>query len=136
MNSIIYSVLTLQADSVPPPTQMCVERMLWKSHRQLQSEFVKTLICTCCKTSATPPSAVIKGYIKHPFVKCVVKILWIFEIRLWIIFRKILSVPYISYHCWFDTIKHLVRTFLCLLLHLFRKCYITISTKPWSFSRM
>lgn len=75
MNSIIYSVLTLQADSVPPPTQMCVERMLWKSHRQLQSELVKTLICTCCKTSATPPSAVIKGYIKHPFVKCVVKIL-------------------------------------------------------------
>lgn len=72
INSIIYIVLTLQADSVPPPTQMCVERMLWKSHRQLQSELVKTFICTCCKTSATPPSAVIKGYIKHPFVKCVV----------------------------------------------------------------
>ena len=58
----IYSniIPTLHADSVPPPTHMCVSRMVWNSHRQLQFELVITLICTCCKTSATEPEPVSK----------------------------------------------------------------------------
>lgn len=70
-------LLTLQADSAPPPTQICVERMLWNNHRQLQSELVKTSICTCCKTSATPPLAIFKAHIKHPFAKCAMQIILI-----------------------------------------------------------
>ena len=64
LDQVYGYALTLQADSAPPPTQMWVGRMLWNNHRQLQSELVNTLICTCCRTSATPLSAVCKDNVK------------------------------------------------------------------------
>ena len=44
---------TLHADSVPPPTQMCVSRMVWHSHRQLQLELV-TYFCTYIYSTIIP----------------------------------------------------------------------------------